>query len=182
VAGAVSLHLVAFGIIDGASPESRRVHAPHSVEPARVDARLIRVIAAPLAAQPSLSSNEASHPDATRRPAPAPSKPALLKEEAQTPAPVYLESGALDRTAEPVGEWALDTSLLPLNGESSFQVAIWVSARGEIEKWEVTSASTSEEQAAAIFSRLNDTVMNPALIGTQPVASVLRFELRAERQ
>ncbi|MDO9439233.1 MAG: hypothetical protein Q7T95_27705 [Hydrogenophaga sp.] len=94
----------------------------------------------------------------------------------------YFERDALDRAAEPVGEWTIDTSLLPPTGECTFEVSIWISAKGEIEKWEATSASLAEDVTASIFARLNDTVMNPALIGTKPVASVLRFELSAERQ
>jgi hypothetical protein len=94
----------------------------------------------------------------------------------------YFERDALDRTAEPVGEWTIDTSLLPPTGECTFEVSIWISAKGEIEKWEATSATLAEDVTASIFARLNDTVMNPALIGTKPVASVLRFELSAERQ
>lgn len=106
----------------------------------------------------------------------------VVSTEAQSAEPAYFESGALDQTAEPVGEWTLDTSLLPLTGESSFRVAIWVSARGEIERWEVRSDNMSDEFAAAIFARLGDTVMNPARISLEPVASVLRFELSAQRQ
>lgn len=94
----------------------------------------------------------------------------------------FFERGSLDRIAEPVGEWTIDTSLLPPTGESSFQVSIWVSMRGEIEKWDVKSSTLDEDITAAVFARLNETVMNPALIGTRPVASVLHFELSAERQ
>jgi hypothetical protein len=94
----------------------------------------------------------------------------------------YFESGDLDQVAVPVGEWTIDTSLLPLTGECTFQVSIWVSARGEIEKWEAKSSMLDEDVTTGIFARLNETVMNPALIGVKPMASVLRFELSVERQ
>lgn len=130
------------------------------------------------------------HPAASGPPAPRSSarQPVQVevREPSSTPAATeknpYFESGALDRIAEPVGEWALDTSLLPLTGESTFQISIWISARGDIEKWEVKSLSLDEDLTTAIFARLNDTVMNPGRVGDKPVASVLRFELSAERQ
>lgn len=181
VAGAVALHVAAIWTLGGASHSSRRVDVPHIATAEKFDARVIRVAVAPAAERPAFPRNATSHPAATGRSTPRPDESASSK-EVEDPSPLYLESGALDQTAEPVGEWVLDTSLLPPNGEITFQVAIWVSARGEIEKWEVTSASVNEELSAAIFARLNDTVMNPALVGTKPVASMLRFELRAERQ
>lgn len=176
VAGALGLHVVAILAICESPPEARR---PAAV--ARVEARVVRVIEVPRVERPYSSSVPTLKPDTNRQPSSAHGKSTRVA-EFQDPQHLYLETGSLDRTAEPVGEWALDTSILPVNGESKFEVSIWVSAHGEIEKWEVQSETVDADLADAIFARLNATVMNPALIGTRPVASVLRFELRAERQ
>lgn len=182
---ALALHAAVFLAIDGADLEARR--EPPAVAKKGMKARVVRVDVVPQAKEapvatrtppPSLQAPRREQVVANRSASPA--LPALA--ETQPVEPVYFESGALDQTAEPVGEWTLDTSLLPLTGESIFHVAIWVSERGEIKRWEVKSDTLGDELSAAIFARLADTVMNPARIGNKPVASVLRFELSAERQ
>lgn len=94
----------------------------------------------------------------------------------------YHADGALDRPARPVGEWVLDISLLPPSEVYLFRLTIWVSAQGNIERWKVDSDRLAENQAAAVFAQLGDTIMNPALLGNMPVASVQHLELSVERQ
>ena len=185
VAGALGLHVVLFLAIGAGDLEARR--EPPAVVKAGMTARVVRVAVVlqvgerSVTTSPPLSRTLAPRREQITATRPASSEPSVSA-EARPAESTYFESGTLDQTAEPVGEWTLDTSLLPLTGESRFQVAIWVSTRGEIERWEVKSDTVSDELAAAIFARLDDTVMNPARIGLKPVASVLRFELNAERQ
>jgi hypothetical protein len=94
----------------------------------------------------------------------------------------YRESSAVDQIAVPVGEWGINTSLLPVGSPCKFIITIWISARGKLDKWEVQSDAISEELIEAVFRQFDDTVMNPALIGAIPVASVQRLELVVERQ
>lgn len=187
VLGAVGIHGAALVAIQRAGdPASRRV--PPTIRSAGdlLQVRIVSVTPA-LRVAPTAPLEVPTHLDTpSPRSKPAETQPVRPAERENANATsdkgTYFERGALDRLAEPVGEWTIDTSLLPLTGESTFQATIWVSAAGEIEKWEITSTVLGDDVTTAIFARLNDTVMNPALIGTRPVASVLRFELSAERQ
>jgi hypothetical protein len=96
--------------------------------------------------------------------------------------PIYLEPDQVDYAARPVGEWVINTQLWPIGQRSKVKVKLWISSIGAIDKWEVIEAEPSELVAKAGLEPLNETLLNPALAGGVPVASIQFLEFVVDRQ
>lgn len=92
----------------------------------------------------------------------------------------HYEDYQVDTPAMPVGEWVINPEPLPFGRTSTIPVKVWVSAQGAIERWQVLGKN-APPQAETVLKDLNRTVLNPARIGDQPVASIRYIELIIER-
>lgn len=102
----------------------------------------------------------------------------------------YYPISEVDRTAEPVGEWVINSSIWPLGNQYTLVVDLWISATGVLDHWAVVTseggysqqdAAQAKEAAQTILLDLHKTPINPALRDGRPVASYRRIALDIER-
>lgn len=90
--------------------------------------------------------------------------------------PTYFDVDQLDKKAEPVGEWVVDTRVWP-HTPKSVKIEFWVSDKGLIDRWNFLDILQPSPELIQFLQPLPHTLMNPAWRQGKPVPSRLRVEL-----
>lgn len=93
----------------------------------------------------------------------------------------YLPFDQVDQAAEPVGDWAIDTDMLPRGVTLRVVLQLWISAAGAIDRWELVGDADSTTRARRALSDLARTPMQPAFRNQAPVASYRQLEIILQR-
>lgn len=131
-----------------------------------------------LAASDNPPTNEAGHSD------PVATNPGHEESNSGQLDPVhsiYLRVDEVDQPAMPVGEWVINTQAWPPHTTTRVIVKVWISAKGQIDKWELVDASASDPFALEGFKSIKETILNPAWLNGVPVASFRLLEMDIER-
>lgn len=110
--------------------------------------------------------------------------PPHMAEIAVEPEPVplveqggYFPINEVDEPATPLGDWLVDTEVLPHGYTLRLVVLVWISASGNIDKWELDSLSGNKAYALKALTDLDRTSVNPAMRNNIAVPSYRRLEM-----
>ncbi|APW39037.1 hypothetical protein RD110_18985 [Rhodoferax koreense] len=125
-------------------------------------------------AQPSI-------PTATDTPPTPKPQSAYIKPDkpSAVPEPIgYLPFDAVDQPAEPLGDWMIDTEVLPRGKSLRVVLKLWISATGVIDHWALSGVQDDDETLARrALARLPETLIQPAFLNHLPVPSVRQLEI-----
>lgn len=95
------------------------------------------------------------------------------------PEPIgYLPFDAVDQAAEPLGDWVIDTEILPPGRTVQVVLKLWISATGVIDQWSFSGvAGDDEELARRALAGLSKTLIQPAFLNHIPVSSFRQLEV-----
>jgi len=91
------------------------------------------------------------------------------------PPAFYHPASGIDSPAQLVGEWYVLSELWP-GDVRKIQVRLWISAKGNIDRWKVLEPSSSEKVRASL-EWIGRSILNPAKKNGLPVASMMDIEL-----
>lgn len=113
-----------------------------------------------------------------------PHLPSHVAEPPVEPAPLplvdqhgYFPINEVDEPATPQGDWLVDTEVLPHGYTLRLVVLVWISASGNIDKWELESLSGNKAYAFKALTDLDRTLVNPAMRNNIAVPSYRRLEM-----
>lgn len=137
---------------------------------------------------PDLPTDQRPNPVSTTTPAFQPqhtaSKPARGQLDHGQAGPErfgYLSFDEVDQAAEPLGDWVIDTDMLPRGMTLRIVLQVWISAAGGIDRWELVGDTDSTAIARRALVDLSRTPMQAAFLKQQPVASFRRLEILLQR-
>lgn len=141
--------------------------------------------AAPLAAAVPPPVAPARPPKVTTQATPAASSPVAPQEEAHTTAPNlagYLPIDAVDEPAVPLGDWAIDTDVLPRGYTLRMVLQLWISATGTMDQWTLVDDGGNAELAYKALATLSQTPIRPAQLHLTAVPSYRQLEVVLTRE
>lgn len=89
----------------------------------------------------------------------------------------YLDANQVDRPPAPLSDWVLDEHLPWPSELPVVELRLWISVSGRIDRVDLQGAAADHPGVRALFARLAQTPMEPALLGPNPVASMMRIQL-----
>jgi hypothetical protein len=89
----------------------------------------------------------------------------------------YLPIEAVDEPASPMGDWLVDTEVLPHGYTLRMVILLWISASGNIDKWELDGQSGNRAFAMKALMALDRTAVKPAIRNNIAVPSYRRLEM-----
>jgi hypothetical protein len=92
----------------------------------------------------------------------------------------YKTTDELDTRAAPRSEWNLNKQLLVRGEPTALVFTIWVSSAGVIEALEPLSRNAEPWSYDDLARALQETLMVPASLRTEPVASTMTVELTVD--
>jgi hypothetical protein len=134
-------------------------------------------ITANATADPVVQPTPVPRPSAPNPAASSPSRGLLAHGETSPERFGYLPFDEVDQAAEPVGDWVIDTDMLPRGASLRVVLQLWVSAAGGIDRWDLVGDTDSTTRARRALSDLARTPMQPAFRDQLPVASFRQLEL-----
>jgi hypothetical protein len=115
----------------------------------------------------------------------ATSSPVAPQEEAPTTAPNlagYLPIDAVDEPAVPLGDWAIDTDVLPRGYTLRMVLQLWISATGTMDQWTLVDDGGNAELAYKALATLSQTPIRPAQLHLTAVPSYRQLEVVLTRE
>ena len=89
----------------------------------------------------------------------------------------YLSIDEVDAPAIPIGDWRIDTEVLPHGYTLRVVILVWISATGNVDKWELDSQSGNKAYALKALVDLDRTTLRPAMRNNISVPSYRRLEI-----
>ena len=89
----------------------------------------------------------------------------------------YLSIDEVDEPASPIGDWRIDTEVLPHGYTLRLVILVWISATGNVDKWELDSQSGNKAYALKALVDLDRTTLRPAMRNNIAVPSYRRLEI-----
>jgi len=89
----------------------------------------------------------------------------------------YRTSQEVDTRAAPVMDWMINRESAPRKSFATVIVTVWVSAAGVIDHFQIESQEPEGDWTSAALSSLQATLMEPATLGGEPVASTMTVEI-----
>jgi hypothetical protein len=89
----------------------------------------------------------------------------------------YRTSQEVDTRAAPVMDWMINRESVPRKAFATVIVTVWVSAAGVIDHFQIESQEPAGDWASAALNSLPTTLMEPATLGGEPVASTMTVEI-----
>lgn len=153
-----------------------------------VEAYLVPLQAPPLANAPT-SANlsppplEVPAPRPTGAPTPKPQSPYMTLEAAPSADEPqgYLPFDAVDQAATPLGDWRIDTDLLPRGTSLNIVLKLWISSTGVIDRWEAEATEGDQALASRALAELGQTTLQPAFLNHVAVPSYRQLEIVVSR-
>jgi len=101
------------------------------------------------------------------------------KKPTAAPEPIgYLPFEAVDQAAVPMGDWMIDTDVMPPGRSLRVVLKLWISATGVIDHWELSGIAGDEEALARrALTNLSKTLFQPAFLDQVPVPSFRQLEI-----
>ncbi len=137
--------------------------------------------------KPDFAKAEIARPKTTHLPpSPTPIDPAPWEEPNQTASPPVLDGyfafDAVDPPAIPFGDWFVHTEVLPRFSSIRAEIWIWISASGQIDRWELAPGSEPYDLLMRALSELDLTRLSPAMRNNLAVPSFRRIEIVVSRE
>jgi len=89
----------------------------------------------------------------------------------------YRTSQEVDTRAAPVMDWMINRESAPRKSFATVIVTVWVSAAGVIDHFQIERQEPEGDWMPAALSSLQTTLMEPATLGGEPVASTMTLEI-----
>lgn len=89
----------------------------------------------------------------------------------------YRTSQEVDTRAAPVMDWMINRESAPGKGFATVILTVWVSAAGVIDHFQIESQEPAGDWTSAALYSLQTTLMEPATLGGEPVASTMTVEI-----
>lgn len=90
----------------------------------------------------------------------------------------YLPFDAVDQAAEPLGDWVIDSNVLPPGRPLRIVLKLWVSATGIIDHWTLSGVQDDDEALARqALARIPETLIQPAFLNHVAVPSFRQLEM-----
>lgn len=181
VAGSIGLHVVLGSLL--------WPHLPQRVTPTTTSTVLIQATLIPETVRPLATATlPPSQPVATP-PKPTADVGTTTELPPQLTADVppvfdpagYLPIDAVDQPAAPRDDWFIDTDVLPRGYTLRLVLQLWISAGGNIDRWEFYGEPDNEVLARKALARLAQTPIQPALLNQVAVPSFRRLEMVVSR-
>lgn len=90
---------------------------------------------------------------------------------------LYYKSSDVDTRAAPAIEWIIDQRMAPPTRHVVLIVTVWVSAMGTIDHYELEDQQPDGDWAISALSTLSTTLMEPATLNGEAVASTMTIEI-----
>jgi hypothetical protein len=119
-----------------------------------------------------------SKPPASLEPLPTTDLEIIKKQESRfSRFAEYFRSQDLDVPAEPVNDWVLNVDSIPPNQSVTLVVAVYVSAQGDLDHFEVLNSSINVAETTKLVSKLETTLFVPARRAGLTVPSIREIEI-----
>lgn len=186
--GSVALHTCLFGIFWPRIPPRLA-----TASPALIHAELIADTSSSLppttnsnapAIDPTPTASAPSRPvkSLAARPPAAPEIPDAPVTPTTPAATGYLPIDAVDQPAMPLGDWVIDTDVLPRGYTLRLMLHIWISAGGTIDHWDMVGETANPELAEKALAHLDQTPIQPAVLNHIAVPSLRQLEVVVTRE
>ncbi len=95
------------------------------------------------------------------------------------PEPIgYLPVEVVDQAAEPLGDWVIDTNVLPPGRSLHVELKLWISSTGVIDQWELSGVEEDDQALAQLaLARVSSTLFQPAFLNSSPVPNFRQLEI-----
>lgn len=94
----------------------------------------------------------------------------------------YLPIDAVDQPAMPLGDWVIDTDVLPRGFTLRLVLQLWISAGGTIDHWDLVGNTANPVLAGKALAHLDQTPIQPALLNQVAVPSLRQLEVVVTRE
>lgn len=184
LAGSLGLHILVAGLLRQPTPPRQKgsvrvvvVQAELISEPARLSVTShppAKLAQPPTLPSVPLTAKAPPIPERSQQPLPA----ATDTDISDNVAPLgYLPIDAVDEPAVPLGDWIIDTEVLPPHYTLRLVLTLWISAEGTIDKWELQDETGNQALARQALAYLDKTPIQPALLNHIAVPSFRRLEI-----
>jgi hypothetical protein len=82
----------------------------------------------------------------------------------------------------PLGDWVIDTDVLPRSYTLRLVLQLWISANGTIDHWDLVGDTANPVLAAKALAHLDQTPLQPALLNQLAVPSLRQLEIVVTRE
>ncbi|WP_139313438.1 hypothetical protein [Rhodoferax antarcticus] len=90
---------------------------------------------------------------------------------------LYRSSHEVDTRTVPAVDWVIHPDSAPKNTLATVVVTVWVSAMGVVDHFQIEDQQPAGDWTSATMSSLQTTIMEPATLGGEPVASTMTIEI-----
>lgn len=94
----------------------------------------------------------------------------------------YLPIDSVDQPAMPLGDWVIDTDVLPRGYTLRLILQLWISAGGTIDHWDLVGGTANPMLAGKALAHLDQTPIQPALLNQVAVPSLRQLEVVVTRE